>query len=108
MPDIDLTSRLLPHWTKRHQNGWSGRQLLRLFTEAGLTDLTVDCVTAIFTDFALADHILYLSACIKELEQEGQISAEEGAEWLNYLKEADRRGHFLSTMSGFVVAGRKA
>jgi ubiquinone/menaquinone biosynthesis C-methylase UbiE len=55
VPDRALTRRILNFWCDSFLGGWIGRQLPRLFREAGLSDVTVEPVTVIDRDFAAFD-----------------------------------------------------
>jgi hypothetical protein len=40
-PDRQTTRRILDSWAADTSNGWMGRQLPRMFRQAGLTDLVI-------------------------------------------------------------------
>ena len=109
-PERDLTRRILQqHFDRVIRHGWSGRQLYRLFHQAGLGRVTVaDTSTLILTDFATANQFYGLEAAAALLQQSEPALAERAAAWLAQLKQADAEGRFFSAVTGFTVAGEKA
>jgi ubiquinone/menaquinone biosynthesis C-methylase UbiE len=106
-PDKALTRKVLNHNCDSVRNGWCGRQLLRFFKEAGLTDIFVVPRTMVLTDFGLADRFFEFRSAAKELEKAGGLTTGQVSEWLNWLEEANQAGHFFCAVVGFFVSGRK-
>jgi SAM-dependent methyltransferase len=106
--DRALTRRILQFWCDSFLGGWIGRQLPRLFREAGLSDVTVKPVTVVDRDFSAFDAQYNLTRVVDRAAAAGAIGAEEGARWLSALRDAARNDSFFSSMTNFVVGGRKA
>jgi ubiquinone/menaquinone biosynthesis C-methylase UbiE len=108
VPDRALTRRILNHWCDtRSVNGWAGRQLPRLFREAGLVDIAIWPVTAQVTRLDRGAEGFAFRERAEEARASGVASAEEVAGWIAELEAADRDGRFFSALTAFVVAGRK-
>jgi len=88
-------------------NGWIGRRLRALFLDAGLKEVQVVPVAAVFTDFALASKIFWLAAATERAVASGAISEDQAAGWLAGLEESDRQGRFFSGITAYIVAGLK-
>lgn len=104
-PDRTLARKVVNTWTDGFRNGWLGRYIPGYFRAARLTDLVVE------------PHVLRLNpALVTEVvgpktvtraQETGAISAAEAAAWLAYLDGALPSGDFFSTLTGFMVCGRK-
>ena len=88
-------------------NGWAGRNLYRLLKQAGLVEINAIPVSVILTDFSVAGPILHLESAVREMVEEGDLSADEAGGWLGYLRQADETGYFFSAMTGFMACGHK-
>jgi SAM-dependent methyltransferase len=106
--DRALTRRILNFWCDTFLCGWIGRQLPRLFHEAGLSDVTVEPVTVVDRDFTAFDAQYNLTRIVERAGAAGAIDREEGTEWLFALHQAAQAGSFFSSMTNFVVSGRRA
>ena len=89
------------------QQGWIGRQLPRLFHDAGFVDVHVEPATIVVTDHGIADAVFSLSTTADRLRHAGIASDAEVEAWSSELQTAARRGVFFSSASGFTVCGRK-
>lgn len=89
-------------------NGWVGRTLPRLFREQGLVDVGVVPASAILTSLVVADQVFNLRTGAQLAADTGRIRREEAAGWVRTLEEADECGMFFSSLSGYIVSGRKA
>lgn len=106
-PRRQTTRRIVNHMADglvRH--GWIGRQLARLFHDAGLEEVSVRGGAMVLTDLTMADRIWGLRRHAGSAVDAGIISREEAGAWYAELEEAHRRGVFFSATVGFVVAGR--
>ncbi len=102
-----LTRRILHFWCDSFLGGWIGRQLPRLFREAGLSDVEVEPVTVVERDFTAFDAQYDLTRVVNRAVDGGAITREEGTRWLSALHEMADAGSFFSSMTSFVVVGRK-
>jgi ubiquinone/menaquinone biosynthesis C-methylase UbiE len=106
--DRALTRRILNHWCDTCTvDSWAGRQLPRLFREAGLVDLAIWPVTARVTRLYLGAGSFAFRERAEAARAAGVASSEEVAGWSADLEAADRDGRFFSALTAFVVAGRK-
>ena len=106
-PDRALTRRLLNFFCDGYQDGWMGRRLLGLFRAAGLTEIVVESVPVLLTDFTQANVVLALEDTVVRAGAEGVVAEAAGAAWLDGLRMASAQGQFFAAISGFMVAGRK-
>ena len=103
-PRPTVTRKMVQFLSDNHRNGVIGRQLMRLFKERGVTDIT----------FKPHSHILpfsffkrLCSGPLIKAQEAGVITKIEGEEWFNEMAHADNQGFFLMVVPGFVVGGRK-
>lgn len=105
-PDRALARQVVNAWTDGFRNGWLGRYIPGLFHEAGLADVRIE------------PHVLRLNeALVREVvgpktvaraQDTGVLTPDQAAVWLAYLDGALAFGRFFSTLTGFLVAGRKS
>jgi len=107
VPDRALTRRILNFWCDSFLGGWIGRRLPRLFREAGLADVRVEAVTVIDRDFAAFDAQYDVARILERAAAAGAIGAEDAARWLASLRDEAEAGSFFSSMTNFVVSGRR-
>jgi ubiquinone/menaquinone biosynthesis C-methylase UbiE len=106
-PDQMVTRAVVKLSSDNHKSPWIGRQLRRLFLDAGLTDVAVACPVLTLTDFAEAEVVLGLRDCVQQAQVAGMIAASDGEHWLQQLADADRAGRLFCGATGFLVHGRK-
>ena len=106
MTDRELTQRLLNFGFNRMiSNPWIGRQLLRLFRDAGLGALRVVPHAVVPTSDAMPPGVL--PQLMRLARQEQVISAEEEASWKHEFDERSAAGTLFVVISMFTVAGQK-
>lgn len=106
-PDKALLRHVVRQITDRVRNGWSGRQLPRLFQLSGLQQVRTTPMTIIETNPTLADQLFGIQAAINNLLQQAQITHEAALDWQRYCQTASRLGVFFSAITGFGVVGIK-
>lgn len=106
-PDRELTRRIVNFWCDSFLGGWTGRQLPRLLGQAGLVDTTIESVTVIDQDYAAFNRQYDLKRVVQRAAEAGVVSAEQGAAWLAEIERQAQRGHFFSSVTSFIVSGRK-
>ena len=106
-PDRALTRRIVNFWCDSFLGGWNGRQLQRLFREAGLVDVTIEAVTVIDTDYAPFNAQYDLSRIVARAQEAGVVTPQEGAGWLAGIEAQASQGNFFSSVTSFIVGGRK-
>lgn len=104
-PDRKLARKIIQVWTDGFRNGWLGRYVPGFYRDQGLTGVIVE------------PHVLRLNeAVVRELvgaktlartQESGAVTADEAFAWLAYLDSAFKCGQFFSTLTGFLVSGRK-
>jgi ubiquinone/menaquinone biosynthesis C-methylase UbiE len=102
-----LTRKILNYGCDSSGNGWMGRQLLRLFKEAHLTDIAVFAENFMMTDDPLADHLFRLREMTKRAQTAGVVSETEANQWVEQLEQAQQAGQFFFATTVFFVSGRK-
>ena len=103
-----LTRKILNYFCDETQNGWCGRELFRLFRQAGLLHISIASGTLILTDYATADRLFFLKVTAEKMQNGGQLTETETAEWVDYLTSASEAKHFFCAVTGFRVTGCKA
>ena len=102
-----LTRTILAYHYQHHVNGSAGTQLYRLFKETKLTDVEAYAETVCVTEWPIAAMIWGLDAITRKAVAEGIVPAADMARWISDLDERSRAGKFFSSITGFVVRGRK-
>jgi ubiquinone/menaquinone biosynthesis C-methylase UbiE len=105
-PHVDIERRVVRAHTERClNNGYSGRQLYRLFRQRGLSDIAVEgfCLPAL--SHPMARQIAQLDEAEAEALSAGVVSSEELDIWRAGLEQADADGVFFSSGSLVLVAG---
>lgn len=106
-PNRAVTRKIVNFWCDRFLGGWIGRQLPRLFRQAGLRDVTVDPVTVVDTDFEAFNSQYDLGRIAQRAAAAGVVSSEEAQRWFDELRAHAAAGSFFTSMTNFVVSGRK-
>lgn len=94
-------------WRDSITNRWIGRNLKRLFVEAGLHDINVESSVSVMTEFATADHVYNIGQTVDRAVAMGLLTPSAAESWLADVKKLDRLGLFLCTLTAFTVTGRK-
>ncbi len=102
-----LTRQLLNLWCDSLPSGWIGRQLGRYFRQVGLTDVQVNPVTIVFTNFELANQVLDLVQTAHKAEEDGIANPLIIEDWLGEQQRLDRAGQFFCSFTAFIVSGKK-
>jgi ubiquinone/menaquinone biosynthesis C-methylase UbiE len=105
VPDHALARKVLHSYTDSFRNGWLGRRIPALFREAGLQELTI-LPYALRLTYTLALQVAG-PATVDRARAAGVLSEAEAETWLQQLQAAEAAGRFFSTLSGFLVSGRK-
>jgi SAM-dependent methyltransferase len=84
--------------------GWMGRQLPRLFREAGLAEVSVDPFVILGTLQAFRG---LLAPAIARLRDEQVLTGERMNEWWAALSRWEAEGSFLGGSTAFVVTGTR-
>jgi ubiquinone/menaquinone biosynthesis C-methylase UbiE len=106
-PDRGLFRRLVAHDVDRHQNGWIGRQLPRLFRDAGLTGVAIMPHAVFITDYEVVKEGAALEERAHAACEAKLVSPAEVASWLEHVAALRDRGQFWFAMLLFTVRGIK-
>src|SRR5208283_1210048 len=104
-PDRSLARKVMNAWSDSFRNGWLGRYVPGLYHDLGLADIHVE--PAVLQLNAPLVNEMVGPATVSRLQETGAISAEEAFTWLSYLDAAQQSGRVFSTLTGFIVGGRK-
>jgi ubiquinone/menaquinone biosynthesis C-methylase UbiE len=107
VPNQDVTQRILNHFGNQFPNTWMGRQLPRLFRQAGLTEIGVFPHTAFTTDPAWGLWGLSFREAADSAQAAGVVSATEAADWLDQIRDAEQTGEIFNALTCYVVCGCK-
>jgi ubiquinone/menaquinone biosynthesis C-methylase UbiE len=107
-PEKDIERRL-SRFKADHfgHNGYAGRQLYRLFRQAGLKDVRCEIISGYFTNYELVRFMFMLDEVEPAALKAGAISNEELIRWRASLETAARGGYFFCTESMVLTVGRK-
>jgi ubiquinone/menaquinone biosynthesis C-methylase UbiE len=106
-PDRGLFRRLVAHDVDRHQNGWMGRQLPRLFRDVGLTGVAIKPHAVFITDYEVVKEGAALEERARAAGAAKVISPAEEQRWLEHVASLRDRGQFWFAMMVFTVRGIK-
>jgi len=107
LPDRTLTRRILDFHCDRARNGWIGRQLARLFRDAGLAEVGVTAETLIVSDLDLADGLFEIKASARDAAATGVIDAADGQRFVADMERAAAAGRFFAAATGFIAVGTR-
>ncbi|WP_026423329.1 methyltransferase domain-containing protein [Actinokineospora inagensis] len=105
-PDRRTTRAVVSAWVDGHQHGWIGRGLPRRFLDRGLRDVTVTPYTVRLPfDFFRAS----LEGRLTAASASGQLALTEDrlASWWAPLHEAEDRGRFFASLTGFLLGATR-
>jgi ubiquinone/menaquinone biosynthesis C-methylase UbiE len=103
-PDRDTTRVIVQTFSDAMANGWAGRQLPRLFRQAGLTELSVSPVVN------LGEPAMFqamLRSHVDRLCADNVLTASQADNWWHALERQTADGHFLAGAVIFVVAATR-
>lgn len=103
-PDEHTTRTILNAYTDSIACGWMGRQLPRMFREAGLTGVSVDPFVILGTLQAFRG---LLAPTMARLCEKHVLSGEQVNEWWDALSRWEADGNFLGGSIAFVVTGTR-
>ena len=106
-PDRVVTRAILAFRCDGYRQGWIGRQLARLLSDAGFAGVEVTGLTVIFRDYATAEQIFGFQNAVDGAAAAGIVQRSVGVRWLDSLKTASETGRFFSAVVGFIGMGHK-
>lgn len=106
---IDISDRVLARKVvhaicDQMVQGWMGRQMPRLFWQAGLNNIRVDgrLMPLDYAFFQIA-----FRGILQRAQSMGTVSEEELIRFWEALEQAEQEKHFFARVGGFVVSGQK-
>ncbi|MDD1727490.1 MAG: methyltransferase domain-containing protein, partial [Methanospirillum sp.] len=102
----NLTRSILNYWADQFMNGWIGRELYQICTNAGVCEVSVLPRTMILHDLQICDRIFGIRETVSRACDTGVIAKNEGSRWLDELEGADRKGTFFSSFTGYLITGK--
>jgi ubiquinone/menaquinone biosynthesis C-methylase UbiE len=88
-------------------NGYSGRQLYRMFKQQSLTGLVFEANTMFFDNYSMLRTIVGFDFVEREALAMGKVTQEELNRWHASLERADSKGWFFGSVNGILIAGEK-
>jgi ubiquinone/menaquinone biosynthesis C-methylase UbiE len=88
-------------------NGYSGRQLYRLFKQQGLTDISTQMCGVTFTDYPFTRQLVLMDKSDREVLAQGLITIQELKQLHDFWEQADAEGDFFASVSMILVSGCK-
>jgi ubiquinone/menaquinone biosynthesis C-methylase UbiE len=107
-PDQSLMRAFVAHSGARLQHNWCGRQLPRLFKDAGLEQVICIPNTVIFENYCAANTVFKFQELMEALVTLGQASRDAVAAWLEHVEQANQQDRFFCSITVFIVAGQKS
>ena len=104
IPDRTLARKMIHAACDQMAQGWMGRQMPRLFKQAGLSDIRVEgrLMPLDYAFFQLAFH-----GILQRAQEADAISEEDLIRFWSALELAEQEQLFFARVGGFIVSGRK-
>lgn len=104
IPDQDLARKVIHAACDQMTQGWMGRQMPRLFKQAGLRDIRIEgrLMPLDYTFFRLAFH-----GILQRAQEADALSEEELTRFWHALEQAEQEQLFFARVGGFIVSGQK-
>jgi ubiquinone/menaquinone biosynthesis C-methylase UbiE len=107
--EIETERRLMRFRAEKlMHNGYSGRQLYRLFKQHQLTDIDVEILPICVKDYALARYMDRLDQVEQAALAASCISHDDLLQWRTQLEKADNAGFFFASVCMVMAMGRKS
>lgn len=107
-PYPDVTRRFLQFRNATLQQPDIAHRQYALFKQSGLTNVHVEAMTHITTDFPTINNVMHFDGGIRLAQQSGVVTAEEADAWIAYLYEAQQKGQFFHAVTSFITTGLKS
>lgn len=104
-PDRTVTRKILEYVTDSALQGWIGRQLPRIYAEAGFTKVTAE------PQWVPSDYDFFMFTMRRPLAQvarDGVLTTRQVVQWVRQLEALHRKGHYLGGSIGYLVTAVKA
>jgi ubiquinone/menaquinone biosynthesis C-methylase UbiE len=106
--DIETERRLVRFLSEDIvNNGYSGRQLCRLFKKQGLANISTQLCGVTFTDYPFTRQMVLMDKSEREALAHGVITVQELEQLHDFWEQANSDGTFFASVSMILVSGRK-
>ena len=106
-PEVEMERRLVrAHAERLVNNGYAGRQLLRLFKQQQLGDITVEIRSWQVPNYTLLRYLTLMETVERDALAAGLITEEELHRWQQSLEQTEAEGIFFAHVNAVLVAGR--
>lgn len=106
-PYKEVTRRFLAFRADGLRQGDVAHRLFALYQELGLTEVGVEPMTEIATDYAAINGVMGFDRGMRTAAEHGVVTRDEAERWIAYVEEAARTGRFFYAMTFFITVGRK-
>lgn len=105
--DSKTLRKVLNFWCDKIPSGQVGRSLFAAFSASGLKEVDVKPYTLVINDLTLAKQIFDLDTTFSHVIQQGIAGMSEVEHLIDDLTSADLSGQFFSSLTFFMVSGKK-
>jgi ubiquinone/menaquinone biosynthesis C-methylase UbiE len=105
--DAELTRRIIACAASRTRHPRIGRQIRRLFLEAGFERCTVYPELRPVHDLAFVEQVQELRVALRLCVEQGRLTEDEAKRWYEELEDFDRTGRFLLALPFFVLVAER-
>ena len=103
-----VSRTILDFWCDSIPSGWVGRTIFSACKQAGLVDISVEPKTLIITDLMIARKLFDLDTTFSHAVQRGIVSQKAVTGWEEDLVAADQKNQIFSSLTFFLVTGKKS
>jgi len=105
-PYNSVTKVILKQLQSDFVNPFMGRELPELFIDNELVDIEVTPSVSMVRNFADMCQIFQFEEIIASATKNGKLTSNEGEQWFNDMKQADKSRKFMYSVQFFTVQGR--
>jgi ubiquinone/menaquinone biosynthesis C-methylase UbiE len=106
--EIETERRLVRFFSEHSMNnGYSGRQLYRLFKQQGIANISTQICSVILTDYSFTRQLVLMDKSEGEALALGVITSQELKRLHDFWEQANAEGDFFGSVSMILVSGRK-
>jgi ubiquinone/menaquinone biosynthesis C-methylase UbiE len=106
-PDRKTTRAVLDAIEAGIRNPWMGRDVFGLFRKIGLEEVVAFPITALLTDYTMANNLFSISDGVQRARDAGDLSSDEAAHWARWIAETSATGRFCCALTLIMVVGRR-
>lgn len=105
-PYHEVNRRFIEWRCNTFRAGWVAHQLYGWFKMLGVSDVAVELVPVVFTDYAIRSRVAPYLEEIRIAAQQGVVTEAEANAWCDFLEAAIRACRFLSTQLHVITVAR--